>query len=264
MPPEQLLRILTSLLAAPAVASAEAAVPLLECLARLVRLGPPQSRGAAQVVSKLIGCCNSEGWTEALFPAALEAFAACAASALDDVSGEGALSLERLHMLANASQIAYRLSTFRRVPERSSGADDDDDESSDNLEHVLGEQAVLAVRVSLEALKVLSDSREGVSVGTRLNLLRNAAATLRMLQSVWRAPEPPLEGLYPALLKASTACRLLAAQGSLSAEDGEWAVDMARNSLNILLEVMVHDGMVVADELQRQVRTRALPAAALR
>jgi hypothetical protein len=95
-------------------------------------------------------------------------------------------------------------------------------------------------------------------------LLRNAAATLRMLQSVWRAPEPPLEGLYPALLKASTACRLLAAQGSLSAEDGEWAVDMARISLSILLEVMVRGRIIDADELQRQVSTCALPAAALR
>jgi hypothetical protein len=120
------------------------------------------------------------------------------------------------------------------------------------------------VRVSIEALKVLSDSRVGVSVGQRLSLLQEASATLCTLQSVWRAPEPHLEGLYPALLKASTACRLLAVQGSLSAEDDETAFDMANTALFILQTAVIRDGKVVADELQRQVRARALPPSRLR
>jgi hypothetical protein len=86
--------------------------------------------------------------------AALKAFAWCASFALADSSGDAALSIERLLMLVDTSKSAHTLS---RLSWKSSGPQDE--ESSSNCVLGLKEHAVWAVRVSLEALKVLSDSR---------------------------------------------------------------------------------------------------------
>jgi len=242
--PERVLGILTSLLHAPAVASAEAAVPLLKSLARLIFLGPPQSRGAAQVVSKLIGCCTSEGWTEALIPAALEAFAACAASALAvDTSDDPARWVERRQVLCFAADLAFTLSGLSL-----SG----DTGRSPDKELALGAHAGLALGLSVEALRVFSDTREVAP--KRLSVLEAASSTLRRLRlhAAWRASEPQLAGLYPALLHASKACRQLAGRGGLSAQEQASIVTVASNAFDIVQSV-VSDGRADAAELQRQV-----------